>query len=128
VSRCEIREGIGLCDECSLPKWPQLYLGYGIMVCLDCLLRGGEREAKTNDRMKELFQLIDELCRNSRTPIPICIAFGLDATYVSTGGYIVNIAGQYHELPDKSCLTWRRQWRSFLTDHANLLTILPYDD
>jgi len=36
-SRCEIREGIGLCDQCSLPKWPQKDVGYGHMVCLDCL-------------------------------------------------------------------------------------------
>lgn len=36
-SLCEIRPGIGLCDECSLPKWPQRYMGYGFMVCEDCL-------------------------------------------------------------------------------------------
>jgi len=34
---CETRKGIGLCDECSLPKWPQEYVGYGMMICLDCL-------------------------------------------------------------------------------------------
>ena len=36
-TRCELRPGIGLCDECSQPKWPQEYVGYGCMVCLDCL-------------------------------------------------------------------------------------------
>lgn len=39
ISECEIREGIGLCDECSLPKWPQKYMGYGFMICLDCLAK-----------------------------------------------------------------------------------------
>lgn len=38
-SLCEIREGIGLCDDCTLPKWPQEYVGYGCMVCLDCLTK-----------------------------------------------------------------------------------------
>lgn len=36
---CELRPGIGPCDECNLPKWPQEYVGYGFMVCLDCLIR-----------------------------------------------------------------------------------------
>jgi hypothetical protein len=36
-SKCEIRPGIGLCDQCGLPKWPQRYMGYGSMICLDCL-------------------------------------------------------------------------------------------
>lgn len=38
---CELREGIGLCDQCTLPKWPQRYVGYGHMVCLDCLAKLG---------------------------------------------------------------------------------------
>ena len=37
ISRCYIRPGVGLCDECGQPKWPQVYAGYGCMVCLDCL-------------------------------------------------------------------------------------------
>ena len=41
ATKCEIREGIGLCDECSLPKWPQRYMGYGFMVCLDCVDKTG---------------------------------------------------------------------------------------
>ena len=36
MTKCEIRDGIGLCDDCALPKWPQKYIGYGIMICLDC--------------------------------------------------------------------------------------------
>ena len=36
-SKCVLRPGIGLCDECSKPNWPQEYVGYGAMVCLDCL-------------------------------------------------------------------------------------------
>lgn len=36
---CEIRPGIGLCDDCGKPKWPQRYVGNGCMVCLDCLER-----------------------------------------------------------------------------------------
>ena len=43
-SLCELRPGIGLCDECSQPKWPQKYVGYGFMVCLDCLAT--ERKAQ----------------------------------------------------------------------------------
>lgn len=39
ISKCELRPGIGLCDCCGLPKWPQRYEGYGSMVCLDCLDR-----------------------------------------------------------------------------------------
>lgn len=39
-SKCEIREGVGLCDDCHLPKWPQKNLGYGFMVCLDCVAEG----------------------------------------------------------------------------------------
>lgn len=38
-SKCELRPGIGLCDDCGLPKWPQEYVGYGAMVCLDCLTK-----------------------------------------------------------------------------------------
>ena len=37
ASRCELRPGIGLCDCCGEPKWPQVYEGYGCMICLDCL-------------------------------------------------------------------------------------------
>lgn len=36
ASQCELRPGVGLCDMCGLPKWPQLYMGYGCMLCLDC--------------------------------------------------------------------------------------------
>ena len=43
-SRCEMRPGIGLCDKCSKPKWPQEDMGYGIMLCLDCL--DAERKAQ----------------------------------------------------------------------------------
>ncbi|MDE2102319.1 MAG: hypothetical protein KGL39_34050 [Patescibacteria group bacterium] len=37
VTKCELRPGIGLCDACGLPKWPQKYEGYGSMICLDCI-------------------------------------------------------------------------------------------
>ena len=47
-SLCELRQGIGLCDECGLPKWPQKYEGYGFMVCLDCLAY--ERVPSPNDQ------------------------------------------------------------------------------
>lgn len=43
-SLCETREGIGLCDDCGKPKWPQKYMGYGCMVCLDCI-DAAERKA-----------------------------------------------------------------------------------
>lgn len=43
-SLCELRPGIGLCDECALPKWPQRYVGYGFMVCLDCLALGNQKK------------------------------------------------------------------------------------
>lgn len=39
-NQCEDRPGIGLCDECGKPRWPQIYVGYGCMVCLDCLNGG----------------------------------------------------------------------------------------
>lgn len=35
-SKCELRPGIGLCDSCGLPKFPQQWDGCGHMVCLDC--------------------------------------------------------------------------------------------
>jgi hypothetical protein len=35
--RTERREGIGLCDQCGQPNWPQEYVGCGCMICLDCL-------------------------------------------------------------------------------------------
>jgi hypothetical protein len=38
-SKCELRPGIGLCDECDEPKCPQTYVGYGIMLCADCLAK-----------------------------------------------------------------------------------------
>lgn len=36
-SLCELRPGIGLCDECMQPKFPQRDMGYGHLVCLDCI-------------------------------------------------------------------------------------------
>ena len=39
ITLCELRPGIGLCDGCGLPKWPQEYVGYGIMLCLDCIAK-----------------------------------------------------------------------------------------
>lgn len=56
-SRCEIRPGIGLCDECSQPKWPQEYVGYGFMVCLDCL--DTERKAQNDTLCREAGQKDD---------------------------------------------------------------------
>lgn len=73
--------------------------------------------------MKELFRLIDELCRNSRTPLPLCLTLGLDVILVGPGRYLINIEGEHHELPDSTDLLWRRKWRSFLTDHANELQL-----
>jgi hypothetical protein len=35
--KTELRSGIGLCDGCVEPRWPQEYVGYGIMLCLDCI-------------------------------------------------------------------------------------------
>ncbi len=35
--KTEIRKGIGLCDSCGEPRWPQTYMGYGNMICEDCL-------------------------------------------------------------------------------------------
>jgi hypothetical protein len=36
-SQCVLKPGIGLCDDCCQPKYPQVDVGYGCMVCLDCL-------------------------------------------------------------------------------------------
>ena len=36
-TKAELRPGIGLCDQCGLPKWPQQDIGYGMMLCADCL-------------------------------------------------------------------------------------------
>jgi len=38
-SLCEIRPGIGLCDSCGEPKFPQRYFGGGTMICDDCAQR-----------------------------------------------------------------------------------------
>lgn len=38
-SLCEIRPGIGLCDNCGEPKFPQRYYGAGTMICDDCASR-----------------------------------------------------------------------------------------
>lgn len=35
--KTELRPGIGACDDCGEERWPQTYVGYGMMVCLDCL-------------------------------------------------------------------------------------------
>ncbi|KKN77645.1 hypothetical protein LCGC14_0357700 [marine sediment metagenome] len=35
--KTELRPGIGYCDDCGEERWPQTYVGYGMMVCLDCL-------------------------------------------------------------------------------------------
>lgn len=35
-AKTELRPGIGLCDQCMEPRWPQKYVGYGIMLCEDC--------------------------------------------------------------------------------------------
>jgi hypothetical protein len=37
VKKCELRPGIGLCDDCGEPRWPQEYMGYGMMICTDCI-------------------------------------------------------------------------------------------
>ena len=51
---CELRPGIGLCDDCGLPKWPQRYMGYGFMVCLDCLeVEAKEKTANQPKRKNE---------------------------------------------------------------------------
>jgi hypothetical protein len=60
-SLCEIRPGIGLCDDCGKPAWPQRYMGYGCMVCLDCcaaaeskaLNAAGELRLPDSDARKE---------------------------------------------------------------------------
>lgn len=123
MSRCEIRPGIGLCDECTLPKWPQLYLGYGIMVCLDCLVGHPPAATKTEERMKKVFEKIDELCANS-TPVGICMALKLTYREFEEGcGIGVHMDGVEHLLPDTTNLHWRRRWRSFLTDHANEIVV-----
>lgn len=35
--KTELRPGIGLCDQCGEPRWPQRYVGYGMMICDDCV-------------------------------------------------------------------------------------------
>lgn len=32
----ELRPGIGLCDDCGEPRWPQTDMGYGTLICADC--------------------------------------------------------------------------------------------
>jgi hypothetical protein len=41
-TKCEVVPGIGLCDECSQPKRPQEFDGYGHMICADCRNRLGQ--------------------------------------------------------------------------------------
>lgn len=36
-NKCIIKNGIGPCDCCGLDKWPQRYIGYGFMFCMDCI-------------------------------------------------------------------------------------------
>lgn len=35
--KTELRPGIGACDDRGEERWPQTYVGYGMMVCQDCL-------------------------------------------------------------------------------------------
>lgn len=44
VQKSELRPGIGLCDECLEPKWPQKHVGYGMMICADCLDKNNKEE------------------------------------------------------------------------------------
>lgn len=80
--------------------------------------------------MRKLFQQIDDLCRNARTPLPICVRLGLDAA-TKPGKIFVRFQSDdvTHELPDSTNLRWRRVWRAFLTDHvddvANSLAAVP---
>lgn len=55
-SLCEVRPGIGLCDECGKPNHPQDHVRSGCMVCLDCLNKAvaAETEAKREKRFPEL--------------------------------------------------------------------------
>lgn len=46
MSACETVPGIGLCDDCGLPKRPQEYDGCGHMVCLDCIAEYDRRIAE----------------------------------------------------------------------------------
>ena len=48
--KTELRPGIGLCDDCGEPRWPQVYVGLGIMLCLDCI----EKEAGEKSLIKIL--------------------------------------------------------------------------
>ncbi len=58
ASLCELRPGIGLCDDCSLPKWPQKDLGYGHMVCLDCL-KNFQTDSGLVSHSLNLFKTVD---------------------------------------------------------------------
>jgi len=32
-----IKKGYGFCDQCGEERIPQEYVGYGAMICLDCI-------------------------------------------------------------------------------------------
>lgn len=51
--QCVRREGIGLCDECDQPMWPQKYVGLGVMLCLDCLGEAEENAKIQNPNFKQ---------------------------------------------------------------------------
>ena len=48
AQKTELRPGIGLCDQCGEPRWPQRYVGYGMMICDDC--GRGEKAVSERDR------------------------------------------------------------------------------
>lgn len=44
-----LKPGIGLCDDCGEPRWPQEYVGYGMMVCVDCLAKDAKFYESSRD-------------------------------------------------------------------------------
>lgn len=68
--RTQLRPGIGLCDQCYEPRWPQTYVGYGDMICLDCLSPAERRRAGVGGN--------SDLCvrRELGLPQPVCNVCG----------------------------------------------------
>lgn len=49
--KTELRPGIGFCDDCGKERWPQKYMGYGIVMCLDCIKKMEHKEKRDGRHM-----------------------------------------------------------------------------
>lgn len=67
--------------------------------------------------MRKLFQQIDELCKHA-TMHGICTGLKLE-WFGGPNAICIKLNGREHTLPGATDHRWRRQWKSFLTDHAD---------